>query len=118
MADIRRLETSRKLSRVVVHNGIVYLSGITARDRNKDTQEQTLDVLEQIEALLELGGSSKRHLLSAEIWIKDIQKDFALVNSLYETWVPEGYAPVRAACSAHMSADDVKIEIWITAVEV
>lgn len=117
MAEIKRFETSRKLSRVVVHNGTVYLSGITARDRTKGTQEQTLDVLEQIEALLEMGGSSKKHLLSAEIWIKNIQSDFALVNSLYEEWVPEGYAPVRAACSAHMSADDVKVEIWITAVE-
>lgn len=118
MAQIKRYQTSKKLSRVIVHNGLVYLSGVTARDRTLDTEGQTLDVLAQIDELLALGGSNKASLLSAEIWIKDIQRDFALVNGLYEAWMPEGYAPVRAACSAHMSADDVKVEIWVTGVEV
>lgn len=32
MSDIQRLETNKRMSRVVIHNGIVYLSGFTPKD--------------------------------------------------------------------------------------
>ncbi|WP_240520227.1 Rid family hydrolase, partial [Morganella morganii] len=45
---------------------------------------QTREVLEKIDALLAAAGSDKQHILSAQIWLKNIERDFAAFN---EVWV-------------------------------
>ncbi len=74
--DIQRIQSNERLSRVVVHNGIAYLSGVTANDTTTGVMAQTSDVLGKIDAYLELAGTDKSRLLSVQIWLRDIDRDF------------------------------------------
>ena len=42
--------------------------------------------------------------------------DFAAMNEVWDAWVPEGHAPARTCVTAPMPADELKVEITVTAV--
>ena len=69
---IERHETGPRMSRVVVHNGTVYLAGFTADDPNLPIQGQTRQVLHKIDRYLAMAGTDKSQLLTAQIWLADI----------------------------------------------
>lgn len=52
--DIVRIEPNLRLSRVTVHNGIAYLSGLTADDPELGISGQTRQVLEKADRYLAL----------------------------------------------------------------
>ena len=66
--------------------------------------------------LLAEAGSDRAHLLSAQIWLKDIEKDFAAMNDAWSRWLPAGCAPARATVEARLASADVRVEIMVTAV--
>ena len=76
---IERQETKQRMSRIVKHNGTIYLCGQVCADATKDITEQTQTMLDKVEALLEQAGSDKEHMLSATIYLKDM-KDFQEMN--------------------------------------
>jgi enamine deaminase RidA (YjgF/YER057c/UK114 family) len=115
MNNVVRIETNKRLSRAVVYNGIIFLAGTTADDRSQDIRGQTKQVLAKIEKLLTQAGSDKSCLLSAQIWIKDIAKDFAGMNEVWEAWTAPSAAPTRATAQCEMGAPDVLVEIIVTA---
>lgn len=115
MSDIQRYESTPRLSRVVVHNGVVYLAGITSAVRDGDITVQTISVLDTIDARLASVGSSKEKILSAQIWLKDITRDFAGLNAAWEAWVPADAVPTRATCEAKLAAPELLVEIIVTA---
>ena len=69
------------------------------------------------EALLAAAGSDKQHILSAQIWLKNIERDFAAFNEVWVQWMPEGYSPARAAVQAEMARPEILVEIMLTAVK-
>jgi enamine deaminase RidA (YjgF/YER057c/UK114 family) len=73
------------ISLVVVHNGIVSTCGITAEPTG-DVKVQTKKVLASIDALLEKAGTDKSKLLTAQVWLADMQ-DFEEHNSVWNEWV-------------------------------
>jgi enamine deaminase RidA (YjgF/YER057c/UK114 family) len=111
---IRRYGVGKRLSEMVTYHGFLYLAGQVAKDAKADIKEQTRQVLEQIDELLEEGGATKKGILSATIYIKDMA-DFAAMNEVWEAWVPEGQTPARATVQALMANPDYKVEIQITA---
>ncbi|WP_299022274.1 RidA family protein [uncultured Photobacterium sp.] len=113
---IERLETKQRMSRIVKHNGTIYLCGQVCADATKDIKEQTATMLDKVEALLEQAGSDKEHMLSATIYIKDM-KYFAEMNEVWDNWVPEGHAPARACVEASMAREALLVEISIIAAE-
>ncbi len=115
MSDIQRYESTARLSRVVVHNGVVYLAGVTSAVRDGDISVQTKSVLDTIDARLASVGSSNKKILSAQIWLKDIDRDFAGLNAVWEAWVPAGAVPARATCEAKLAAPELLVEIIVTA---
>ena len=115
MSDIVRLDTNTRLSRAVVYNGMVFLCGQTADDRSQDIRGQTKQTLAKIEKFLANAGTDKSRLLSAQIWIKDITKDFAGMNEVWDAWIAPNAAPTRAAAQCEMGAPDVLVEIIVTA---
>lgn len=115
MSDIQRYESTPRLSRAVVHNGVVHLAGITSSVRDGDITVQTKSVLDTIDARLASVGSSKEKILSAQIWLKDIDRDFAGLNAVWEAWVPADAAPTRATCEAKLAAPELRVEIIVTA---
>ena len=68
-----------------------------------------------IDARLASVGSSKEKILSAQIWLKDIDRDFAGLNAAWETWVPADAVPTRATCEAKLAAPELLVEIIVTA---
>ena len=66
---IRRFESNGRYSKVVEHNGILYISGQVCKDPSGDIKAQTAQTLERIEEALLKYGSDKEHMLSATVYI-------------------------------------------------
>ncbi len=111
---ITRQETRQRMSRIVEHNGTIYLCGQVCKDATQGIREQTITMLEKVEDLLEQAGSDKEHMLSATIYIKDMQY-FAEMNNVWDNWVPEGHAPARACVTANMAREALLVEISVIA---
>ena len=114
--SIERMETKARMSRIVKHNGTIYLCGQVCKDANKGITEQTSSMLEKVDELLEQAGSDREHLLSATIYVSDM-KYFADMNAVWDAWVPEGHAPARACVEAKMARDVLLVEISVVAAE-
>lgn len=109
---IERMHTSARMSKIVKHNGTVYLCGqVGAGDT---VAAQTADCLSRVDALLTEAGSSRNHILQAIVWLADMN-DFQEMNEVWDAWVPEGQAPARACGEAHLARTDLKVEIIVTA---
>lgn len=113
---INRYDTKARMSRAVIHQGVAYLCGQVAgpEARNGDITAQTESMLERLDALLKEIGSDREKLLSATIYLKD-GHDFAAMNAVWDAWVPTGHAPARTCVCAPMPADELKVEITVTA---
>ncbi|MGC6425210.1 MAG: RidA family protein [Lentimonas sp.] len=112
--SIERQETKQRMSRIVTHNDTVYLCGQVGADATKGITEQTETMLEKVDALLLQAGSSREHILSATIYVRDM-KDFAAMNAVWDAWVPEGHAPARACVEARMARPELLVEISVVA---
>ena len=111
-----RLQTEDpRMSKIVIHNGVVYTSGQTAGDAGDCVKAQTQATLDKVDALLKEAGTSKSHALSATIWLKDINRDFKAMNEVWNSWVDPDNKPVRATVEAAMARDILLVEIQVTA---
>lgn len=115
MNDIARLATNPRRGRVAIHNATAYLGGQAADDRTVGIRGQTEQALSKLDTVLAMAGSDKDHLLSVQIWLKDIQRDFADMNDAWDAWINSDHAPARATAQCEMGAPDVLIEIIATA---
>lgn len=115
MTDIVRIDTDKRRSRAVIYNGMVFIGGQTADDRSQDIRGQTQQTLAKIEAFLAQAGTDKSRLLTAQIWIKDIARDFEAMNEVWNAWTAPDAAPTRATAQCEMGAPDVLVEIIVTA---
>jgi len=102
------------MSKIVIHNSTVYLCGQVAKDANEGIQEQTQTMLDKVDDLLAQAGSDRQHILSATLYIKDMQ-DFAQMNAVWDAWVIEGYSPARACVQASLARPELLVEISVLA---
>jgi enamine deaminase RidA (YjgF/YER057c/UK114 family) len=110
---IRRINTGEVLSQAVVHNNIVYVCGMTATDRTKDVEDQTRQVFKRIDDVLALAGSDKSRILTATIWLADINARPAMTK-IWKEWLPAADLPARAAMEAVMG-DGILVEVMLQA---
>ena len=113
MSDITRIATGQRMSQAVVHGSTIYLAGQVGTPGTSVT-EQTQEVLDKVDSLLEQTGSDKTRILSATIWMASMD-DFADMNAVWDAWVPDGSAPARACVEAAMAAPELLVEISVTA---
>lgn len=109
---IERMETKRRMSKIVKHNGVVYLCGQVGD--GETVTEQTEDCLSRIDRLLQQAGSSRKSILQAIVWLADMG-DFEEMNAVWDEWIPEGFAPARACGESKIARPELKVEIIITA---
>lgn len=114
---IERKETQTRMSRIVKHNGTIYLCGQVCSDASAGIKEQTASMLAKVDALLLASGSDSNHMLSATLYIKTMQ-DFAGMNEVWDDWVPAGHAPARACVEASMAREELLVEISVIAAEI
>ncbi|MDK1288705.1 RidA family protein [Pseudoalteromonas umbrosa] len=112
--SITRKHTNQRMSRIVVHNGTVYLCGQVCKDATQGIKEQTQTMLDKVDALLEEANSDRKHILSATVYISDMQY-FAQMNEVWDAWVPEGHAPARACVQAAMARPELLVEVSVVA---
>lgn len=115
MGDIDRFDTRRRGSRIVTYNGMIFLGGQTADDRSEDIRGQTRQALAKVDRLLAQAGSDKSRLLSVQIWLKDIARDFGGMNEIWDAWTAPDASPTRATAQCEMGAPDVLVEFIVTA---
>lgn len=112
---LRRIHSGPRMSGVVIHGNSVHLSGLTAaRREGRSIGEQTADILRRVDELLADAGTSKEHLVQANIWLSDIST-FAEMNAVWDAWVAPGQAPARATVEARLALPDIRVEIQILA---
>lgn len=103
------------LSKAVVANGIVFLSGMTAKDDSTDVRGQTAHVLAQIDEALAECGTDKSQIVVANIWLKDVS-DFDEMNKVWLDWADADALPARACVEAPLVRDEALVEIMVQAV--
>merc|ERR1711934_847056 len=116
---IQRFHTSDpRSSTMVVHNNLVYLSGqvgIIENIGHSDVVQQTQETLVKIEKLLADVGTNKSKILEARIWLKDIKRDFAAMNGVWNAWVDQESKGVRYCVESHLARENLLVEIQIVA---
>ena len=115
MSEIVRIETNQRMSRVVKAAGLVFIGGQTSNDRTLDVKGQTRQVLAKIDGFLAQAGIDKTRLVSAQIWLANIDQDFTGLNVVWDAWVARGCAPTRATVESKLAAPDLLVEIMVTA---
>lgn len=113
--NIKRFQTSKRLSRVVVFNEMIFLAGVTADDTSEDIRGQTRQVLQKIEQHLGRAESAKERILTAQIWLKDIGRDFEGMNEVWDSWTSPEAAPTRATAQCEMAEPEILVEIVVSA---
>lgn len=111
---IDRINSNNRLSAAVTFADLVFLSG-QVPGASTEVGGQTREVLAKIDALLAEAGSDKDHLLSATIYLKDIQQDFAAMNEVWSAWLAPGCAPSRTTVQAALARPQVLVEITVIA---
>ena len=114
MSNIERIVTNQRMSQIVKHNDIIYLSGQVGNKETKDLKKQTEEVIEKIENLLKDAGTDKSKILSATIYIVDMNL-FENMNEVWDNWLPSGCAPARATVEAKLALPELLVEICVIA---
>jgi enamine deaminase RidA (YjgF/YER057c/UK114 family) len=111
--SITRHGTTARWSDIVIHNRTAYLVEV-ANDPRGDLEDQTRQVLAQLQATLARAGSDPSRLLTVTVWLRDIG-EIAVFNRLWDAWIPAGHAPSRACVQAALAHPDYRVELQVTA---
>jgi enamine deaminase RidA (YjgF/YER057c/UK114 family) len=116
--SIQRIEAGPRLSQAVIHQNTVYLAGQVANEGcGPDIYTQTQQVLASIDRLLALSGSDKSRVLSATIWLTDMDT-FGDMNRAWQAWVVPGHTPARATVhTGRLAGPEFGVEIMVIAAQ-
>ncbi|MEO8894455.1 MAG: RidA family protein [Rhizomicrobium sp.] len=111
-----------RIGYVIARGDTVYTAGVTANliDAPEgaplgDIKDQTRRTLAQIDKLLAQAGTDKSRLLTAQVWLTDMN-NFAEHNDAWNEWVDPNNPPVRACLpAAPLFKAGMLVEIMVTA---
>lgn len=114
---IQRHHVGPRLSEIVVHNQTIYLAGQVAdATLHQDARAQSEEIFGMIDRLLAEVGSDKTKILSAQIWLADMN-DYDAMNEAWSVWVPQGNTPARATVESKLASPEYKVEVKIIAAQ-
>jgi reactive intermediate/imine deaminase len=97
--------------------GVLYCSGQIALDPSTgamvgggDVEAETRQVLSNLKAVLEAGGSRPQLVLRTTVFLADLG-DFARVNAIYAEMFGEGVSPARACVEVAALPKGARVEI-------
>src|SRR3954470_15770856 len=82
-------------SRAVVHDGLVFTVAVAPDPVTPSMYEQTVKALARIDESLAQCGSDKSRILSAIVYITEIDRKGEM-NRAWDEWVDKSNAPMRA----------------------
>ncbi|MEY4758849.1 MAG: hypothetical protein RLZZ268_347 [Cyanobacteriota bacterium] len=104
-------------NQAVKAGGVLYCSGQIALDPvsgsmvgDGDVEAETRQVLSNLKAVLEAGGSSPQLVLRTTVFLADLG-DFARVNGIYAEVFGEGVSPARACVEVAALPKGARVEI-------
>ncbi|CDM95736.1 RidA family protein [Limnospira fusiformis KN01] len=104
-------------SQAVIVNGMVFVSGQIAIDPESnqligsgDIEQQTKQVMANLEAILTAAKSSWSEVVKTTIFLKDMSH-FSSVNEIYAKFFDSENAPARACVEVARLPKDVLVEI-------
>ena len=107
-------------NQAVVANGMVFLSGQIALDPKtgelvqSSIEAETIQVMENVKAVLEAAGSSFEQVVKTSIFLSDMAY-FAAVNQVYAQYFDEANAPARETVAVKTLPRSVNVEISMIA---
>ena len=114
--SVQRLHIQSRFSEIAIAGQLVHLAGQLAEDTSLDILGQTQQTLNIIDRFLADAGTDKRHILSVTIYLKDIERDYAAFNQVWDAWVAEIDALPRTCVEAKLYHPDVLVEMTVTAI--
>jgi 2-iminobutanoate/2-iminopropanoate deaminase len=111
--------TGGPYSQAIIHNGIIYLSGVGAVDPQTNeiklgTVEEEAEMgLENLRIILEEAGSSLDKVLTVTVYLLDIE-EYARFNDVYKKYFTED-RPARTCIQAGSLPFNTRVEITATA---
>ena len=119
-SEIRKLNAEGKpasekevIMPVVVHNGLIYVSGQGAHD-SRDPKEWTIEshttnVMDKIKKLVEVGGGTVDTILQANVFLTKIE-NWDGMHKVFGTYFPHG-GPARTTVAVAALPGDSLVEI-------
>jgi enamine deaminase RidA (YjgF/YER057c/UK114 family) len=114
---VQRLHVSSRFSEISICGNLVHLAGQLASDLDLDIQGQTQQTLAIIDQFLSDAGTDKRQIMSVTIYLKDIEKDYAAFNEIWDMWVADIEALPRTCVEAKLYDPRVLVEMTVVAVK-
>lgn len=111
--NIERHGSTRRYSEIVIHGETVYFVEVP-QTLNADIATQTREVLASIEQSLSKAGSDRSRLLQVTLYLPDMN-DYDAMNAVWDNWLGEGTAPVRACVAAALANPGWRIEAAVVA---
>jgi enamine deaminase RidA (YjgF/YER057c/UK114 family) len=102
------------MHRVVVHNGLVFVGGTVADDMSVGLEGQTEQILTKFDEYLRAAGTDKSRLLSATVFLTDLNRKHEMDNA-WKRWLAPEHLPARATVGVADLGEDTLVEIMITA---
>jgi len=116
--EIRQISDENRgqpiISQAVVHGNVAYFAGITPTRLPAISKPRLLKVLRRVDELLNLAGTDKSHLLSAQVWIADMRL-FEDHNSVWNEWVDPANPPARGCLTTDFWRPGMLVEIMVVA---
>jgi len=111
---IKRQETNMGImSNVVEGAGLVFTTGVLAKDLDQDMRGQTRQVLAEIDRLLKLAHTDKSKILWATFWVTD-QRNREAMNEVWVEWIGKNL-PARATVGVTLAQPKALVEIAVVA---
>lgn len=114
---VERLHISKRFSEIAIAGNLVHLAGQLATDVELDIKGQTQQTLDIIDQFLANAGTDKSHIMSVTIYLKDIEKDYAAFNEIWDAWVADIEALPRTCVEAKLYDPRVLVEMTVVAVK-
>ena len=112
---MKRIDANNRRSRAIVVGNMVYLGGQVCDSKHADIKVQTQETLAKIDQLLQEAGSSRSKIVSATIWLKNMD-DYNGLNEVWDNWIDPENPPARACGEVRLADDCYLVEIIATAV--
>jgi enamine deaminase RidA (YjgF/YER057c/UK114 family) len=109
---IERFNSNGLFHEAVRYGDMLYLSGQVGAGAT--VAEQTRNIFEKLEKILEKYGSDKEHVISATVYLADMAT-FGEFNGEWKNFFTEGIQPVRTALGAPLARPDFLVEITLIA---
>ncbi|MBT3225004.1 MAG: RidA family protein [Desulfobacula sp.] len=113
MKKIVRKHGTERMSKIVIHNDIVYLCGQVGVS-DTPLQDQAKEMLSRVDQLLEEAGTDKTRMLSATVYLSDMRY-FTDFNKIWDAWAAPSAAPARACVEARIALPGLFCEVSVTA---